>query len=150
MIISVFSAFMCTIGFSIMFNVEKKHIFICGAVGSIGWLIYLIGQKIGLSDVLATFLATLVITQTSYSLARARKTPITVFLIPGIISLVPGVGLYRTMYAMIEGDFNKALQYAVLTFELAGVIAGAIIIISLFPLIWRKPKRSKKSRASKF
>lgn len=144
MIVSVFSAFMCTIGFSIMFNVERKHLLICGVVGGIGWMIYLIGQNVGFSDVLATFIASLVITQTSYFLARKRKTPITVYLIPGIISLVPGLGLYRAMYAMIEGNFSRSVQYAVLTFELAGVIAGAIVIISLVPFIWRKPKRHKK------
>nr|WP_302600068.1 threonine/serine exporter family protein [uncultured Cellulosilyticum sp.] len=144
MIISVFSAFISTIGFSIVFHVQRKHLLICGTVGALGWFIYLVGMKIGLTDVLATFLASLLVTQLSYVLSRRRKTPVTVFLIAGIIPLVPGLGLYRTMSAVLDSNYAQAVNYATLTFEIAGVIAGAIVIVSLLPLLWRKPQRRRK------
>ena len=144
MIISVFSAFISTIGFSIVFHVQRKHLLICGTVGALGWFIYLVGMKIGLTDVLATFLASLLVTQLSYVLSRRRKTPVTVFLIAGIIPLVPGLGLYRTMSAVLDSNYAQAVNYATLTFEIAGVIAGAIVIVPLLPLLWRKPQRRRK------
>ncbi len=144
MIISLISAFISTIGFSIVFHVQRKHLLICGTVGALGWFIYLVSIKFGLTDVLATFLASLVVTQLSYFLSRKRKTPVTVFLIAGIIPLVPGLGLYRTMSAILESNYNQAVNYATLTFEIAGVIAGAIVIVSLLPLLWRTPYRRRK------
>ncbi|PHV70937.1 hypothetical protein CS063_07915 [Sporanaerobium hydrogeniformans] len=141
-ILSLISAFISTIGFSIVFHIQKKHLLICGIVGAAGWAVYLIGEEVHLSPVISTFLASLLVTQISYFLARTRKTPVTVFLIAGIIPLVPGLGLYRTMYSLLTSDYSKAIEYAILTFELAGVIAGAIVIISLLPLIWR-PKKSR-------
>lgn len=141
MIMSILSAFISTIGFSIVFHVQKKHLLTCGLVGAIGWTIYLLGEHWALTSVGATFVASLIVTQISYSLARRRKTPVTVFLIAGIIPLVPGLGLYRTMLYILKADYVLAAQYATLTFEIAGVIAGAIVIISLLPLIWRPVKK---------
>ncbi|MBU3804716.1 MAG: threonine/serine exporter family protein [Candidatus Cellulosilyticum pullistercoris] len=141
MILSILSAFISTIGFSIVFHVQKKHLLICGMVGAISWTIYLLLNDQGNSSVFASFLATLVVTTLSYLLAKKRKTPITVFLIAGIIPLVPGLGLYRMMSALLDENYSLALDYATLTFEIAGVIAGAIVIVSLLPLLWRKPRK---------
>lgn len=140
MILSVISAFISTIGFSIVFHVKRKHLLICGTVGAIGWLIYLLLNNSSGSPVFASFIAALVVTALSYLLAKSRRTPITVFLVSGIIPLVPGLGLYRIMAAILDENYSLALEYTTLTFEIAGVIAGAIVIISLLPLLWRKPR----------
>lgn len=147
MILSIFSAWISTIGFSILFHVQKKHLVICGTVGAIGWAIYLLGEKRGLHPSLSTFLASLLVTQCSYILAKKLKTPVTVFLIAGILPLVPGLALYRAMYSLMLLDYAKAIEYAILTFEIAGVIAGAIVIISLLPLLWRKQLFKDKDKA---
>ena len=144
MILSVMSAFISTIGFSIFFHVQRKHLLICGIIGAIGWLLYLVLNERTNSAVLASFIAALVVTTLSYLLAKKRKTPITVFLVTGIIPLVPGLGLYRMMSAILDEDYTSALNYATLTFEIAGVIAGAIVIISLLPSLWRHPKKPRK------
>lgn len=144
MMLSILSAFISTIGFSIVFHAKRKHLLICGAVGAISWTLYLLLNQQGDSPVLASFLATLVVTALSYLLAKKRKTPITVFLIAGIIPLVPGLGLYRMMSALLEEDYSLALDYATLTFETAGVIAGAIVIVSLLPLLWRKQRKGSR------
>lgn len=147
MIVSVLSAFISTIGFAIMFHVRKKHLLICGTVGAISWFIYLVLTGLHYSPVLASFISTLVVTALSYILAKKRKTPITVFLIAGIIPLVPGLGLYRMMSAFLDKNYSLAIEYTTLTFQVAGVIAGAIMIISLLPLLWRKPSFSKKTKS---
>jgi len=138
MILSILSAFISTIGFAIVFHTQKKHLLVCGGIGAIGWAIYLLGESRGFSVLLSTFLATLLVSELSYLLAKKLKTPITIFLIAGIIPLVPGLPLYRTMYSLMLSDYTVSLTYAILTFEIAGSIAGAIVIISLFPLLWKK------------
>ena len=140
--IHVISAFFATIFFSIIFNVQKKHLFACGIMGAVGWGIYILGVLLGYSGVLFTFLGAYFVAQGSYFLAKYKCAPVTVFLIPGIIPLVPGIGLYRTMYALLFSEHSKALEYALTTFQLSGVIAGAIIMAALLPLLFR-PRRNK-------
>ncbi|MGL4344534.1 MAG: threonine/serine exporter family protein [Cellulosilyticaceae bacterium] len=144
---NIISAFVTTVCFSLLFNVSKKHIWICGFVGSIGWGLYTLGELMQYSTVLSTFVASLVISQISYFLAKSRRAPVTVFLIPGIIPLVPGVGLYRTMYSLLFADYTKALEYALVTFQLSGVIAGSIIIAALLPLLFRTSRQKKWPRS---
>lgn len=146
MIINIVSAFVATVGFSIVFNVHKRHLIVCGINGAIGWWIYLLASHAGYSTVLSTFLASLFVAEFSYFLARRRRAPVTVFLISGIIPLVPGVGLYRTMYALLFSNYKQSLEYALLTFQMAGVIAVAIMLVSLIPLLWRPNKRPFKNK----
>lgn len=57
------------------------------------------------------------------------KAPVTVFLIAGILPSVPGAGIYRTVYYLIQGDpdtFNPLLDLDAST--RAGAIALAIFI----------------------
>ncbi|MEG1829077.1 MAG: threonine/serine exporter family protein, partial [Cellulosilyticaceae bacterium] len=105
LILNVASAFVATLCFSILFNVQKRHLLICALVGAIGWGIYIIGVDLNYSDVLSTFVAALAVAQMSYFLAKKRRAPVTVFLIVGIIPLVPGVGLYRTMYSLLFAEY---------------------------------------------
>jgi len=138
-------AFGATISFSVLFNVKKKHLFACGVVGGIGWVLYWVLEKGGYSEVFATFIATLALSTISYFLAKRKKAPVTVFLISGIIPLVPGVTLYRTMYYLLFSEYDLALSYALLTLQLAGVIASGMILSALFPVLIR-PKEVYKKR----
>ena len=65
-------------------------------VGAIGWLVYLLVVNKG-GVVWATFFASLVIDICAQILARVMKTPVTIFLIGGILPLVPGSHIYRTI-----------------------------------------------------
>lgn len=143
LLLQILYAFITTVGFSLIFNANKRHLGVCGVVGALGWGIYWFTTALSYSSLLATFLATLVVTLVSYFLAKNRCAPITVFLIAGLIPLVPGVGLYRTMYHLLFMEYSKALEYALLTFQLAGVIAGGIIIATLLPVLV-KPKQAYK------
>ena len=68
-------------------------------------------------------------------LAKVRKIPVTILLIPGIIPIVPGAATYQTMHALLTGDYPGALGYASYTFQVAAVIAGAIVLTTMLPKI---------------
>ena len=61
-------------------------------------------------------------------LARIKKAPVTVFLIAGILPTVPGAGIYRTVYYLIQGDQALSTHYLISTLHTAGAIALAIFI----------------------
>lgn len=124
------AAFAATLCFSVLFSVDKRQLIFCGLAGGIGWLVYILLNKYG--GGFAVFGAALSVTVISRAFAVIRKSPVTVFLIPGIIPLVPGAGIYNTMYSAVTGNNAGISQYGYETLTLAGAIAiGIIAALSL-------------------
>ena len=98
MIIQVLAAFLAVFFFAILLEIPKKYMVSSGIVGGICWLIYLIANNMGAGVVLSTFLGAFATAILSQIFARIFKTPVTVFLIAGILPLVPGAGMYRIGY----------------------------------------------------
>ena len=86
-------AFMGTVAFAMMFNVPKRYYLSCGMTGVVGWLVYK-GVHLYASAAVASFLAALMVVLISRMLTVRMKCPITIFLVSGIIPLVPGAGVY--------------------------------------------------------
>ena len=53
------------------------------------------------------------------------KAPVTVFLIPGILSMVPGTSIYRVIYYMMHNDTDSTRYYLIETLQIAGMIVFA-------------------------
>lgn len=139
MIIQIISAFFATISFSIIFNISRYHLVYCGITGAIGWTFYLITLNyLNQSIVIASFFGAFSIALISQVFAKILKTPVSVFLISGIIPLVPGAGMYKTIYYVISDNYSMAYLYGIETFQIAGVIAIAIILIDTFNKILTK------------
>ena len=67
----------------------------------------------------------------SYSeiMAKALKTPATLFVVPAIIPLVPGGSLYYTMSYAVQRDMANARVYGTRTLESALAIAAGISFV---------------------
>ena len=124
-------AFTATFSFAVIFSVPKRELVFCGLTGGIGWMFYkMIASGSGI--IVASFVATLIITIISRVLAVRRKSPISVFLTPGIISLVPGAGIYNTMYQIIINENSNAIAAGLETLKIAGIIGvGVMVVLSL-------------------
>lgn len=129
-IVQALMAFIATVSFSIIFNVPRKELVYCGLTGAVGWLFYETGTT-GFPPV-QTLIAAIAVTWLSRVLSFQRKMPIIVYLIPGIIPLVPGAGIYYTMFEILNGQNLAAISKGLETLKTAGSIAvGAIIVLSL-------------------
>jgi len=127
-------AFVGTIGFSIIFNVSRKELLLCGVAGASGWLVYqLITFASPGAIVAATFFAASAVTCISRFVSTLRRMPATVYMIPGIIPLVPGIGIYYTMFFAVMGDYTEALLWGVHTLRIAGVIAVGLLVVLTLP-----------------
>lgn len=121
--------FIATISFSIVMRVPRKYLIPSGIIGAVGWVIYLICNKFELSVIFSSFAGALIVAMLSHSLARILKSPVTVFLVTGLLPLVPGLGMYRIAYNIVRGENELAVFYFLQTFQIAGVIAMAILIM---------------------
>lgn len=81
--------FLATTAYAVMFNVPKRYYLCCGATGTLSWLVYYLSVG-SVSPAVASFLGTLMGVLFSRMMTVKMKCPITIFLISGIIPLVPG------------------------------------------------------------
>ena len=129
------AAFLATIAFSVLFHVPKKQYIICGLTGTLGWLVYLL-VKIYFSNTLACFAATVVIVFCARLFAVWRKVPSNVFMISGIFPIVPGIGIYNTIYDIMIGDAAAAMTSGLETFKAVAAIVLGIVCVFVIPNKW--------------
>lgn len=139
MLIQVIGAFVGVIAIAVTFGVPRKFLLHSGFVGAVGWFSYLMLKNIGWNTVIRMFFAALVIAIISHTFARIFKTPVTLFLVAGILPLVPGLGMYRIVHNLLINNNEMAGVYLRETIQIAGMIALAIFIVDTFFRIFQKP-----------
>lgn len=128
-IIKIIVSFVISLAFGVLLEVPKKFLLHVSIIGAFGRFIYILLTENEHSIVFATFVATTVIAILSHTLARIVKAPVTVFLIAGILPLVPGMGMYNIVYYFLKSDIRLASEATLATFMVAGAIALAIFIV---------------------
>lgn len=136
MFIQFLVSMFATIGFAVIFNASKKDWIFCGLSGAIGWIVYLACMDAGIPLVLSCMLATLILTLFSRSLAVIRKNPATIYLLTGIFPLVPGAGIYYTVYYLIQNEMTLSASKGAETCQTAGGIVFGIIFGFVLPQDW--------------
>ena len=137
-------AFVAVFFIAVTLEAPKRTLRYGALAGGLGWGVYLVGLLF-MDIVAATFMASLFIAWIAHLFARYLKTPVTIYFIPAFITLVPGAGVYQSVYSFINKDYALAQQHLVLTLQISGAIALAIFIVdSLFGLVARI-KASKKN-----
>ena len=86
----------------------------------------------------ASLIAVIPLTLVSRLFAILLKTPVTVFLLPGIFPLVPGAGIYYTAYYFIQSNNALALSNGISTFKTAVALATGIALVLGIPLPHRR------------
>ena len=127
--IQLVAAFVGTVGFSVLFGAPRRYYVTCGLAGMAGWAVYLLVAA-GHSVVGAAFFAALTVAAISHVMARLCRCPVTVFLICGIIPLVPGGGIFWTAYYIVTEQLRMAATTGFVALKVTIAIAGGIILAS--------------------
>ena len=108
MIQEILAAMVGTIAFSLLFGVPRKYYAYCGLIGGAGWGVY---SAAGLlwAPAQSALAATIVVILLSRLAAVKERCPVTIFLIAGIFPLVPGAGVYWTVYYMVTDQLYLAV-----------------------------------------
>lgn len=126
-------SFISTIGFAIFLKAPKGTLIPSGFVGGVGWAVYYFLMTISNNNLTSNFIAALLVSLFSELLARKLKQPAIVFIIPGIILLVPGLGMYNTMLYLVQGNYTAAIaKGADVLFIASALSMGVLIVTSLF------------------
>ena len=114
----------------ILFNIDRKKIIWCGLAGGLGWIAYSITLTETSNSIIASFVGALIVNLYSELMARIIHTPASMFYIPGIFPLVPGILAYSSITAFLEKDYSSALNNGILTVAIGIAISFGIMISS--------------------
>ena len=132
-------AFISCLGFGILFNVQKRTLLLAAVNGAIGWTILLSLDIPQVSYIFANLFAALVVGLLAELFAIIHKTPATAFIVIGVIPLVPGFRMYRSMLFFVRGDLDKGIAEGVHSCFMAVAIAVGIILATSIVRMIRHP-----------
>ena len=141
MILETIVSFIATFGFGIIFNIKGKKLFFASLGGGLSWFIYTLCLNRGLTEISSLFLSSIIFSTYSEIFARILKTPVTTLVVCALIPLVPGGGMYYTMFEAVTGDINKALELGLKTISSAGTLALGVIFVSTLTRLIMSRKR---------
>lgn len=140
--IQIIAAGITSIAFGALFNIKNKNLIFTGIAGSISWGVYLLGLNLKFSEGLNYFIATLALAIFAEIMSRKFITPATTILIPALIPLAPGGGIYYTMYNLINNNYSLALEKGISTFIIAGSMAVGVFTAATIMKIYDNIKNS--------
>lgn len=130
-LIKILAGTISTLGFCIIFRLKPSHWPFAVVDGFVACVCYFALSQVFDDHFLPNFLAAFFCGLLAEVFARVRKAPVTVFLLPGCIALVPGGTLYYTMNSMIFEDYSAASEYFLITVTVGIAIAGGLLASSL-------------------
>lgn len=135
-----------TLGFSLMFKVNPKHLPISTLGGIISCAIYVAFDMLGSNPFVSNFIAMLISALLCEIFARIFRAPAAIFLLPCTIPLVPGRGLYYTMSNLISENYDAMATYGKSTLLTAlGIAAGMIVASAIWAMATHfMTKRTKR------
>ena len=143
LVIKLIAVTVATIGFALIFGVPSKYYSYCGLIGGAGWLIYQVSLIRGMGETAAVFVATLGVILLSRRFAVRKRCPVTIFLISGIIPLVPGAGIYWAAYYIVTDQLGLAAESGFEAVKaVAAIVLGIVFVFELPQKIFRFPGKS--------
>ena len=138
-----------SLAFAILYNVPRKFYLCAAFTGMAGWFCYYL--IVPFTDTaVASFFGAVGVVLVSRFFAVWKKCPITVFLISGIFPLVPGAGVYYTMYYLVSNELTLAAIKGLESLKIAfGIVLGIVFIVTIpkkwfFIQNWRKKDVEKE------
>ena len=134
-------SFISTVLFSIIFNAPKKLLVACGFVGAVAWTIYQFTVGMDLGKVGASFLGSLILGLMSHTMSRRYKRPVIIFIVPGIIPLVPGGAAYEATRYLVSNNYTYAVNTFLEVTLISGAIAFGILVSEIIYYIYTRSKQ---------
>jgi uncharacterized membrane protein YjjB (DUF3815 family) len=132
-------AFFATVGFAIIFRAPFRAIVPAGLIGGVGWIIYVQFEQSGMELAVAAFFSALAIGVLGEIFAKQFKMPATTFVVPGIVTIVPGYPIYQSVLYLIQRETAAAsAESANVAMIGVGIAVGILMASSFSRVILRR------------
>ncbi|TDL33101.1 threonine/serine exporter [Jeotgalibacillus sp. S-D1] len=142
-LVQLVTSFIAAASFGIIFNAPKESLIKCGFVGMLGWTVYYLMEAQGIDEVPSTVAAAFLIAVVSQVYAKVYKAPIIIYIVAGIIPLVPGGMAYNSMRNFVTNDYNMAITLAAKAFMISGSIAMGIVLSEVINQLMRQSRMKR-------
>lgn len=119
-----------SVAFAVFFNVRGRKLLLFFVGSALDWAVYLLAVHNGYNEFVGMLLATMTAALLSEVFARIIRAPVLILLVPMLVPLIPGRGLYNTMDALIRGEQARFLSSGVSTVSCAAAICLGIICVT--------------------
>lgn len=133
-------------GFSILFNIHGPGGILCTIGGIACWVVFWLSQRMGFSEILSYFWASLFASLYSEIMARIRKYPAISYLLVSAFPLIPGAGVYYTMNFAVRGEMDMFAYRGMNTAAIAGIMAVGILLGSTVFRMYAQWKSRRKRK----
>lgn len=145
-IINIVFSWLASAGFALTINVPRKALFLSGVSGVVGWIAYFLTFRLGLGRMVSNLIGAFLIGILGLFFARIKKCPVTVFNIPALVPLVPGVPAYQAVRAMATGNNALAEDLILRVGIITVAIALGFLLSTLFAEILYRIRKVYKKR----
>ena len=147
MILQVIMGTLGSMAVSLLFNIKKKQVLMVGGGTALTWIVYLISQNwLGMTIFEGSLLSAIAVAAYSEIMAIVAKAPATIFLTTSALPLIPGRGLYYTMYSIVNADWIKFEEFGQMTLDTALGIACGFVVVAIVVRYIRRVKIYRKKR----
>ncbi len=149
MIRSSLFAGLTTVAFGYLYQLAGVNLWIAGAIGALAWAgASVIGTLTG-AGLLSNFLGALIVGVLAEMAAVRKRQPVTLFMVPAIISFVPGYLVYQSMVAFLKGQSADGIRIGFTALFAAGALSlGLALATAVFrPMLrrWLAPRKPPAS-----
>lgn len=141
-------AFIATIAFSTILQTPKRALKYNGTIGAFGWIIYRYLILTYSHTLLAAMISSIFIGILSAIIAISIKMPTITLSLPCLIPIVPGAGMYYTMYYLILSDTGQFTSKALETTLIALSLATGVFVSANFVNIINRAIRNRKNTSN--
>ena len=146
-------SFLTSFCFAFIYDAPRRLFLPAGLCGGFGYLTYhLVHMSFGIDSIYASLCGSFILGIVSHMMARQYKAPVILFMVPGIIPLVPGSIFFKATQKLLTLEFNEANDIFVRATLIAGAIAVGLLMSDQFaksfikkPIAIIRPKRQHKS-----
>ncbi|WP_305093880.1 threonine/serine exporter ThrE family protein [Prescottella sp. R16] len=126
---------------------ERRALTAAGLGGAAGLLFFVLAQAVGVGPVISSAIAATVVGFAGGLMARRALTPPLVVAVAGITPLLPGLSLYRGLYALLNNEVLLGLTALLAAFGIGCALAAGVTLGEWGARTLRRPPRLRRSGA---
>ena len=125
----VILSFIASIGFGVVFRIERRYLIWAGVGGALTRCVYLFMQSVTSQQFFQSLIAAMCAATFAEIMAMYKKMPSTVLLYPSIIPLIPGDLFYNAAVQFVLQDMDAMKGYAAQCgLALSGICIGFVVV----------------------
>lgn len=135
--IDLISSFFISSSVSIVNNVQRRYIYLCGLSGVITMGVYSLFNTF-LGETISSLLACIALSFFSHSIGYITNLPSMIFVVSGVMPILPGGLLFNAINALAKNDYTQASLLGIEALLVGFAISIGFLFDQVFSVILKR------------